>query len=81
METLQAVWVWVWAVQTNDLITRFVLGNIILLGLIWKGFIEWKKYKASLTPSTVDDEAVARLEQVGGDMFRIVIPEKQQKEE
>jgi hypothetical protein len=81
METLQSLWDWFWAIRTNDPLTQFVAGNAILLALIWKVFVEIKKYKARLTPGTDDDAAVAKLEQIGNDIFRIVMPKAQEKPE
>jgi hypothetical protein len=78
MEYVQQIWDWFWAIRTNEPLTQWVAGNAILLAVTWKGWIEFKKYRARLTPDTADDEAVAKLEQIGNDMFRIVLPEKKE---
>ena len=81
METLSNFFDWFWAFRTNDPITGWVLGNIILLTLLWKGFIKWKIYKASKTPDPQDDKDALSLQQIGKDLFRVVIPKKEEPKE
>lgn len=76
MDYINQLWDWFWGIRTNEPFTQWVAGNAILLAVFWKGWIELKKYRARLTPGTEDDDAVAKLEQIGNDMFRIVMPTK-----